>query len=66
MTGERIAEPKHKKATPIPVSKTPVTQGFRETTRATGGMIHYREHIAKMWEASRKPKGRGIEYLGLM
>jgi hypothetical protein len=54
MTRERIAQPKHKKATPIPVSKTPVAQGSRETTRATGGVIIVREHIAKMWEQTEQ------------
>jgi hypothetical protein len=53
MTRERIAERKHKKATPIPVSKTPVAEGSREETRATGGIIIIGEHIAKMWEAKR-------------
>jgi hypothetical protein len=59
MPPERIAEPKHKKATPIPVSKTPVAEASREETRATGAVIILGEHIAKMWEASQKSKLKG-------
>jgi hypothetical protein len=39
MTRERIAEPKHKRATPTPVSKTPIASGFREKKGATGGIF---------------------------
>jgi hypothetical protein len=65
MKRERIAEPKHKKATPIPVSKTPVAEGFREQKRATGSVIIVGEHIATMWEASQrsKPKGNHPDHL---
>ena len=54
MKRKRSNEPKQKVATPTPVGKTPVAQGSRETTRATGGIIIVGEHIAKMWEASCK------------
>jgi hypothetical protein len=53
MTRERIAEPKPKKAMPIPVRKTQVAEGFQVETGATGGIIIVGEHIAKMWEANR-------------
>jgi hypothetical protein len=56
MKRPRIAEPKYKKATPIPAARTPIAEGFREKTRATGGIIIVGEHIAKMWEANRTPR----------
>ncbi|MDX6459531.1 MAG: hypothetical protein QOE55_3228 [Acidobacteriaceae bacterium] len=59
MKRQRIAKPKHKKATPIPVSKTPVAEGFQVETAATGGIIITGEHVAKMWEASQKSKPKG-------
>jgi hypothetical protein len=59
MTRERIAEPKRKKATPIPVRKTPVAEGFQVETGATGGIIITGEHVAKMWEASQRSKPKG-------
>jgi hypothetical protein len=34
MTRERIAEPKRKKATPIPVRKTPVAEGGKQARGA--------------------------------
>jgi hypothetical protein len=53
MKQPRIAEPKYKKATPIPAARTPIAEGSREETRATGGIIIVGKHIAKMWEANR-------------
>jgi hypothetical protein len=50
---KRSIEPKEKVVTPAPLSKTPVAEGFPETTRATGSIIIVGEHIAKMWEANR-------------
>jgi hypothetical protein len=52
---ERNTEPKLKKETQTPLKKAPIVQGFPEMTLATGGgIIIIGEHIAKMWEASRK------------
>jgi hypothetical protein len=51
---KRSTEPKLKKETQTPLKKAPIAQGFREISQATGGVIIIGEHIAKMWEASRK------------
>jgi hypothetical protein len=53
---KRSIEPKQKVETLAPVATRSVAHGSRETTRATGGIIIVGEHIAKMWEASRKAR----------